>query len=108
MRYMVLTSDGAVHQTDSAAEYISWLDQHGPEVVDSHEPTDAEQARLVADEIDQLQARYDRLTRIRARWIARYDQAADGSRDKQVAREQLDEIGAQVSNVERKLDAAIG
>lgn len=108
MKYMVLTSGGAVLETDSAEQYVGWLDEYGSEVVDSHEPTDAEQQRLVADEIDQLQERYDRLTRIRARWIARYDQAADGSRDKQVAREQLDEIGTQVSNVERKLAAAIG
>lgn len=61
-----------------------------------------------ADVIDALQVRYDRLARIRARWIARYDQAADGSREKQVAREQLDEIGAQVARVEQKLEAAIG
>lgn len=46
MRYMVLTSDGEVHETDSAEQYVAWLDQFGAEVVDQLEPTDAEQQRL--------------------------------------------------------------
>ena len=128
MRYMVLTSDGAVLETDSAEQYVGWLDEYGPEVVDQHEPTDAEQQRLTnralmaqygepkplsaeraaADEIDRLQTRYDRLERIRSRWIARYDAAPDGSRDKQVAIEQLDEIGRQVTAVEQQIETAIG
>lgn len=41
MDYMVLTSDGVVHETNDAEQYVAWLDQYGPEVVDQHEPPEA-------------------------------------------------------------------
>lgn len=49
MKYMVLTSGGDVLETDSAEQYVAWLDEYGPEVVDQHEPTDAEQTRITND-----------------------------------------------------------
>lgn len=57
MKYMVLTSDGTVRETDSAEQYVAWLDEHGPEVVDQHEPVDAEQTRITNDAMLQQYAK---------------------------------------------------
>jgi len=54
--------------------------------------------------LDELQARYDRLIKIRSRWVARYDAAPDGSHDKHVAIQQLDEVGAQIQKVEDEME----
>ena len=61
----------------------------------------------MAMSLDELQARYDRLLRIRARWVARYDAAPDGSHEKHVATQQLDEVGAQVVRIEQRIAARL-
>jgi len=57
MKYMVLTSSGAILETDSAAQYVAWLDEYGPEVVDQMEPVDAEQQRITNDAMLQQYAK---------------------------------------------------
>jgi len=37
MTFIVLTSDGEIHETDDRDEYVRLLDEHGNEVVDSYE-----------------------------------------------------------------------
>ena len=57
MKYMVLTSSGAVLETNSAEQYVAWLDEYGPEVVDEHDPSDAEQTRITNDAMLQQYAK---------------------------------------------------
>lgn len=38
--YLVLTSDGVVHETDDAEQFVAWLDQYGPEVADHAAPNE--------------------------------------------------------------------
>ena len=49
MQFFVLTSGGEVLQTDSQEQYVSWLDEYGPEVESSCAKTEEEavQAGLV-------------------------------------------------------------
>ena len=36
--YVVVTSDGIVHETDDPEKFVALLDEYGPEVVSSDEP----------------------------------------------------------------------
>lgn len=38
--FLVVTSSGDVLETDSADQYVAWLDEFGPEVADQTEPGD--------------------------------------------------------------------
>lgn len=54
--------------------------------------------------VEELQAKYDRLSAHRSRVLRYYDDAPDGHRKKQEAREQLDQLGTRVTAVERELN----
>ena len=42
-RFVVLTSDGVLHETDDEAEYVALLDLYGPEADDlSSNPTESD------------------------------------------------------------------
>jgi hypothetical protein len=47
--YIVELSSGDILETQDGNEYVAWLDEHGPEVVSSHECPDGD--RALADAI---------------------------------------------------------